>query len=84
MIKEKNITICAILFVVFQLVGIVLYLTIGYYGLSWILESLLVVALAIVLDISYKSHTKDVMKPLIGATLILMTDYELVWAGEYI
>ena len=82
--RARNITIAAILFVVLQLVGIVFSVIGGGFDLAWIVENVLMMALAVVLACTYRSHTKNIMKPLIGAALVLLTDSELVLAAQYV
>lgn len=75
----------AILFTAFQLTGIVLTTIISGFQLSWILISAVMAVLCFMMYITYRSHDKNVMKPLLGAALMLMLCYELLnWGGMYL
>lgn len=75
LIKNKSALLLAmfILFAVFQVAGIILF-SIGakYTDLVWIVESVIVIVESFLIYFSYRTHTKNVMKPLLGAILMLL------------
>jgi len=74
----------SILFVVFQGAAVVISTIKEGIYLTWILESVIAAVLLFSLFFSYKSHTKNVMKPLLGATLMMVLVLELsVWDQVY-
>jgi len=79
--EKKNdfiILLMAILFTVFQTLSVVLAIRGEYYSLSWIAESALIAIMCFMMYASYHTHTKNVMKPVIGATLVMF----LYWAVD--
>lgn len=84
MIKAKNLMISAILFIVLQALAVIFSGLEGFWDLAWIVQSVILMILSILLVASYKSHQKNVMKPLIGGTLLIFMFYEATQAAEFI
>lgn len=83
--KNKNLLLFLMfaLFTVLQTVGIVLYsLGDNEVSLSWVAESALRVIVCFFIYFTYRNHTKNVMKPLLGAILILLLANIIMWAFE--
>jgi len=75
--QSKQLLLMSILFAVFQ-TGSVITSTINYgLDLEWTIRSIIMMVLCFLLYSSYKSHTKNVMKPLLGATLMLLLVFAL-------
>ena len=74
----------AVLFTVFQMTGMVLSTMVGGLDLSWVLMSILMVIVCFAMYFAYRSHTKNLMKPMLGAALMLQLAIELDWGGYYL
>ena len=74
----------AVLYTAFQLIGVILTTKIIGFDLSWVLESALMVIMCFALCFTYRSHTKNVMKPMLGAALMLLLTTELSRGGYYL
>ncbi len=90
MASEKNsstsnkLLLMSILFCIFQAVSLITSLICGYVDISWYMESILMAVLSFLLYRSYRSHTKNIMKPLVGATLVVLLWYNMDNTGYYI
>ena len=69
-----------ILFAVFRLTSVLFYGIDGHFDLSWTAESILMVIICAALYLSYHYHAKNVMKPLLGAALMLLFYHAMIWA----
>ena len=74
----------AVLFTVFQITGMVLSTMVGGLDLPWILISLLMAIVCFAMYFAYRSHSKNLMKPMLGAALMLQLVIELDWGGYYL
>jgi len=81
---EGRLLLLAVLFALFQAVGVIFTTVAAGYDLSRILESALMAVMSFVLYFAYRSHTKNVMKPLLGAVLMLLLVHALSWGGYYL
>jgi len=81
---EKRLLLFAILFTVIQFISILFYKLDGYFDLPWTGESVLMAVMTFVMYYSFKNHTKNVMKPMVGAALMLVLYYEMDWALYFI
>ena len=82
--KSGALLLMAIVYTVLQTVGVVFTVMDGIFDLSWIIQSALMAVLCFVLYFAYRSHTKNVMKPLLGAVLMLLLTYEITSGGLYL
>lgn len=82
--KNGLLLLMAILFIVFQTASIVFDLFEEPFDLAWTMESILMAIVCILMYASYRAHVKNVMKPLLGATLMLILYYNMDWACFYI
>ena len=78
--KDKQLLLRFILFVIFQATSVITYTVADCFDLSWTAESLLMAVVCCAVYLSYRSHVKNVMKPLLGATLMLMLYYNMLFA----
>jgi len=74
---DKKLLILAILFILFEAVGLVIWGVQGIFSLYWTAEIVIMAVVAFMLYHSYRTHNKNITKPLLGATLIWMMLYEL-------
>ena len=82
--KDKLLLLMAVLFIVFTLIGEIFgYINYGL-NLSGIGESVIFVLICLFMYLSYRAHNKNVMKPLLGAALMVMLYIELDWALFYL
>jgi len=82
--KEKQLLIMAILYLILQAASIVLYGIDGGLDLEWTIMSALCAVANFVMYASYKSHTKNIMKPMIGVAMTLLLVLYLSDASDYI
>ena len=82
--SAKKLLTMLLLFVVFQAASIVFYGFDYGFDLAWTAECLILLAAGILMYNSYRNHTKNVMKPVLGATLALVMYYNMDIAMDYI
>jgi len=75
--KQNRLLIMFICFVVFQTIGIVCNKIYNYVSYGWVAGSVLMAVVSFFLYYTYRDHTKNVMKPLLGASLMVVLYYEM-------
>ncbi len=80
----KKLLAMLLLFVVFQATSIVFYVIDYGIDLTWMVECIILLTAGILMYNSYRNHTKNVMKPVLGATLAIIMYYNMNIAMEYI
>jgi len=81
---SEKLLILACIFSVMQAASVVITTNRGIIDFSWIVESVLGIVMSFALYATYKSHVKNIMKPLLGAALMLILTYEVEVGCFYI
>jgi len=81
---STGVLVMAVLFTVFQMVGVVFATMEIGVDITWMIQSLLMAVLCFAMYFTYRAHMKNVMKPLLGASLMLLLSNELQTGGLYL
>ena len=82
--SSKKLLIMLIMFVIFQIASLVFYGLDYGFDLPWTVECVILFTAGILMYSSYRNHTKNVMKPVIGATLAIIMYYNMEIAMDYL
>lgn len=82
--SSKKLLIMLILFVVFQVASLVFYGLDYGFDLPWTVECIILFTAGVLMYNSYRNHTKNVMKPVVGATLAIVMYYNMNIAMDYL